>query len=60
MSGPVWQFEQRGPYRCDECLQEIEAAFVEGVVRDAELHPRRILCEACYRENIHLVARVRS
>ena len=55
MSGPVWQFRTDGPFTCDECLATVDRAYVQGRVEDARFQPVRVLCEVCYRENVHLI-----
>jgi len=48
MSGPVWRRGEEGPYRCDECLAEVERAMIEGRVVDGRFVTERVLCDRCY------------
>lgn len=57
MTGPVWRREQGETRICDECLREVDRAYVEGTVTDNEFADRRVLCEDCYRAKIALIAR---
>ncbi|NOZ78107.1 MAG: hypothetical protein GXP48_02780 [Acidobacteria bacterium] len=55
MSGPVWRYEKCESCLCDECLRQVDAAYVLGTINDAEFHRGRTLCEDCYRTNIELM-----
>jgi len=55
MSGPVWEFSTDGPFTCDICLVETDAAYLEGYVEDATFHVIRTLCEECYENNVRLL-----
>lgn len=55
MSGPVWEYSADGPFTCDICLSETDHAYLEGFVKDARFHVIRVLCEDCYRNNVHLL-----
>lgn len=57
MSGPVWRFEKCEGCICDECLRQIDAAYVQGIVKDGEFHRSRILCEDCYRANLDVISK---
>ena len=57
MTGPVWRRERGEAKICDECLREVESAYVEGTVTDNEFADRRVLCEDCYRAKIAFIAR---
>jgi len=57
MSGPVWEYRADGSFTCEICLAETETAYVQGHVEDARFHTDRVLCEACFRNNIHLLQR---
>lgn len=55
MSGPVWEHRTDGPFTCDVCLSETQTAYVQGRVEEARFHAIRVLCEDCYRDNVHLL-----
>jgi hypothetical protein len=57
MTGPVWRRREGETTTCDECLREVDCAYVEGIVRDNDFEDRRVLCEECYRTKIALIAR---